>query len=176
MGDNGPSTSRAAPPAPRPSLRMTNRLQNATLNKVPAVTAAFWVIKILATTLGETGGDSLSMSLQLGYLLSTFIFLGFFVVTLSAQLRTKSFHPLAYWAVVVATTTVGTTTSDYLDRTLGLGYVKSSALLLLAVIVVLDRVALRHRLDLGRPHRHAAQRDLLLGDDPDLEHARHRPR
>jgi uncharacterized membrane-anchored protein len=116
---------------------MTFRLQNATLNKVPAITAGFWIIKILATTLGETGGDSLSMALRLGYLVSTFVFLGFFIVTLIAQVRSKQYHSLSYWAVVVATTTVGTTTSDYLDRTLGLGYVKTSMLLLLAVIACL---------------------------------------
>ena len=112
-------------------------MQKATLNKVPAITAGFWIIKILATTLGETGGDSLSMALHLGYLLSTFIFLGFFIVTLVAQVRSKQYHALSYWAVVVATTTVGTTTSDYLDRTLGLGYVKSSILLFLAVVACL---------------------------------------
>lgn len=108
-----------------------------TFSKVPAVTLAFWVIKILATTLGETGGDALSMQLNLGYLVSTLIFLGFFVVAVTAQVVAKRFHPLFYWACVVATTTVGTTTSDYFDRTLGLGYVRSSAILLAAVIVVL---------------------------------------
>jgi uncharacterized membrane-anchored protein len=106
-------------------------------SKVPAVTLAFWVIKILATTLGETGGDALSMQLNLGYLVSTLIFLGFFVVAVTAQVAAKRFHPFFYWACVVATTTVGTTTSDYFDRTLGLGYIRSSAILLAAVIVVL---------------------------------------
>ena len=107
------------------------------LSKVPQVTLAFWVIKILATTLGETGGDALSMQLGLGYLVSTLIFLVFFAVTVTGQVAAKRFHPLFYWACVVATTTVGTTTSDYFDRTLGLGYVKSSAILLAGVIVVL---------------------------------------
>ena len=107
------------------------------LSKVPEVTIVFWIVKILATTLGETGGDALSMTLQLGYALSTLIFLGFFLVTLSAQVASKRYHPVAYWAVVVATTTVGTTTSDYFDRTLGLGYVKSSIILFCAVIAVL---------------------------------------
>src|SRR5437868_2401191 len=91
------------------------------ISKVPAVTLAFWVIKILATTLGETGGDALSMSLNLGYAVSTLIFLVFFIVTATAQISSRRYHPFFYWAVVVATTTVGTTTSDYLDRTLGLG-------------------------------------------------------
>src|SRR5450755_3841990 len=90
-------------------------------SKVPPVTLAFWVVKILATTLGETGGDAVSMTLKLGYAVGTLIFLAFFVVTLAAQVRATRYHPASYWAVVVATTTVGTTTSDYIDRTLGLG-------------------------------------------------------
>jgi uncharacterized membrane-anchored protein len=108
-----------------------------TLSKVPQVTVAFWVVKILATTVGETGGDALSMTLKLGYAASTLIFLGFFLVALFAQVAAHRYHPFLYWAVVVATTTVGTTTSDYLDRTLGLGYVKSSIILFVGVIVVL---------------------------------------
>ena len=105
------------------------------LSKVPPVTLAFWVVKILATTLGETGGDALSMTLKLGYGVSTMIFLAFFVLAVLAQVASRHYHPLFYWAVVVATTTVGTTTSDYIDRTLGLGYVKSSIILLGLVIV-----------------------------------------
>lgn len=107
------------------------------LSKVPRVTLAFWIVKICATTLGETGGDALSMTLNLGYATSTLIFLGFFVATLAGQLSVKRYHPFWYWAVVVATTTVGTTTSDYLDRTLGLGYIKSSIFLFLGVLAVL---------------------------------------
>lgn len=107
------------------------------MSKVPQVTIAFWVIKILATTVGETGGDALSMTLKLGYLVSTFIFLAIFAVTLSIQVRTNRYHPFAYWAVVVATTTVGTTTSDFLDRTVGLGYVLSSVILLSGVVGIL---------------------------------------
>ena len=106
-------------------------------SKVPQVTLMFWVIKVLATTLGETGGDALSMTLNLGYLVSTAIFLAFFGVVLAAQVSVRRFHPAIYWLVVVATTTVGTTTSDYFDRTLGLGYVKSSAILFGLVIAVL---------------------------------------
>jgi uncharacterized membrane-anchored protein len=106
-------------------------------SKVPAVTLAFWIVKICATTLGETGGDAFSMTLNLGYLVATGIFLGFFAVTLTAQLSARRYHPLPYWLVVVATTTVGTTTSDYLDRTAGLGYPKASALLLGLVILTL---------------------------------------
>src|SRR5438874_7177150 len=100
-------------------------------NKVPQVTFVFWIIKIAATTLGETGGDALSMSLNLGYAVSTLIFLAFFAITLTAQVASERYHPFYYWLVVVATTTVGTTTSDYFDRTLGLGYVNASIILFL---------------------------------------------
>lgn len=106
-------------------------------SKVPLVTLGFWIIKICATTVGETGGDALSMTLKLGYLVSTMIFLGFFIVTLAAQVASKRYRSYFYWAVVVATTTVGTTTSDYLDRTLGLGYIKSSIFEFLAVLAIL---------------------------------------
>ena len=106
-------------------------------SKVPQVTLAFWIVKILATTVGETGGDALSMTLNLGYTISTLIFLAFFLVTLAAQVRSTRYHPVFYWLVVVATTTVGTTTSDMFDRTLGLGYVKSSIIELALVLVIL---------------------------------------
>src|SRR5450432_241226 len=118
-----------------------NKLQpgESTMNssKVPQVTVMFWLIKILATTVGETGGDAVSMTLQLGYAVSSLIFLVFFGMTLAGQVASKRYHPFAYWAVVVATTTVGTTMSDYLDRTAGLGYVKSSITLFCGVLVVL---------------------------------------
>jgi uncharacterized membrane-anchored protein len=106
-------------------------------SKVPPVVLGFWIIKILATTVGETGGDALSMTLNLGYAISSLIFLAFFAVTLSLQVSVKRFHPFIYWAVVVATTTVGTTMSDYLDRTLELGYVNSSIALFCTVLAVL---------------------------------------
>ena len=117
--------------------RYASRDEERVLSKVPAVTLAFWIVKIFATTVGETGGDALSMTLKLGYVVSTAIFLAFFVVTLIAQVKSKHYHPLFYWLVVVATTTVGTTTSDMFDRTLGLGYVKSSAIELAVVLIVL---------------------------------------
>jgi len=106
-------------------------------NKVPEVTLAFWVIKILATTLGETAGDVLSMTLNLGYAISTAIFFGVFIVTLLAQLVSKSFHPFLYWAVILSTTTAGTTMSDFLDRTAGLGYVRGSLVLIAILLFVL---------------------------------------
>src|SRR5437763_15197469 len=110
---------------------------SALTSKVPQVTLMFWVVKICATTVGETGGDALSMTLKLGYAVSTLIFLAFFIVTLGAEVVAKKYHPFLYWAVVVATTTVGTTTSDYLDRTLKLGYMKSSIILFCGVLLVL---------------------------------------
>jgi uncharacterized membrane-anchored protein len=106
-------------------------------SKVPQVTLAFWIVKIFATTVGETGGDALSMSLNLGYVVSTIIFLAFFAVTLGLQVKSTHYHPVFYWLVVVATTTVGTTTSDMLDRTMKLGYVVSSIIELGLVFVVL---------------------------------------
>ncbi|PXW23043.1 COG4705 family protein [Paraburkholderia caballeronis] len=121
----------------QPARYFDARDDDALPSKVPQVTAWFWAVKILATTAGETGGDALSMTLNLGYAVATLVFLAFFVVTLALQVRASRYHPLTYWTVVVATTTVGTTTSDFIDRTLGLGYVTSSALLLAGVIAVL---------------------------------------
>ncbi len=107
------------------------------VSKVPHVTLMFWIIKIFATTLGETGGDAVTMTWQLGYAVGSLIFLAFFVVALTAQVISRRYHPFVYWAVVVATTTVGTTMSDYFDRTLGMGYIKSSIILFAGVLVVL---------------------------------------
>jgi uncharacterized membrane-anchored protein len=107
------------------------------LTKVPEVTLAFWIIKILATTLGETGGDALSMTEHLGYLVSTAIFTTIFIATVSAQVAVKRFHPFLYWAVIVATTTAGTTMADFADRSLGIGYVGGSLILFALVMIVL---------------------------------------
>jgi uncharacterized membrane-anchored protein len=106
-------------------------------SKVPLVTLMFWIIKICATTVGETGGDALSMTLQLGYAISSLVFLGFFLVCLFAQVTSKRYYAVIYWFLVIATTTVGTTMSDFFDRTLGLGYIKSSILLFSGVVIVL---------------------------------------
>jgi len=100
------------------------------LSKVPQVTLGFWALKILATTLGETGGDALSMSLNLGYLLSTGIFAVIFAIAVGTQILAKKFHPAIYWVTIIATTTVGTTLADFCDRSLGIGYTGGSALLL----------------------------------------------
>lgn len=116
------------------------------ISKVPQVTLMFWVIKIFATTLGETGGDAVTMTWNLGYAVGSLIFLGFFAVTLAAQVMSRHYRPFVYWAVVVATTTVGTTMSDYFDRTLGLGYVKSSIILFCGVLAIL----IAWRLIMGR--------------------------
>lgn len=107
------------------------------LSKVPAVTLAFWVAKIAATTLGETGGDAVSMSMNLGYLAATGIFALIFLVALALQVTSRRYHPFFYWLVIVATTTVGTTVSDYLDRTVGLGYPLASLILFCAVLLCL---------------------------------------
>ena len=98
-------------------------------NKLPKIAAAFWAMKIAATTLGETGGDLLSMTLDVGYAVSSLILLSLFVVSLAAQLAAKKHHPALYWTVILTTSTAGTTMSDFMDRTLGLGYAAGSAIL-----------------------------------------------
>jgi uncharacterized membrane-anchored protein len=107
------------------------------LSKVPAVTLIFWIIKILATTLGETGGDAVSMTLNLGYAVGSLIFIGIFVVAVAAQITAKSFHPFLYWAVIIATTTLGTTLADFADRSLGIGYAGGSAILFVLLMATL---------------------------------------
>ena len=98
--------------------------------KVPAITLGFWLIKILATTLGETGGDSVSMSLDLGYLVATLVFMLVFVACVVAQVSARRFHPFLYWATIISSTTVGTTLADFATRSLGIGYAGGSTLLL----------------------------------------------
>ena len=108
-----------------------------TARKVAQVTLGFWVLKICATTLGETAGDLLSMTLGLGYALSSIVLLTLFAATLTAQWRARRFHPLLFWTVIVSTSTAGTTISDFMDRTLGLGYATGSALLACLLVGVL---------------------------------------
>lgn len=107
------------------------------VKKVPEITALFWLTKIFATTFGETSGDALSMSLNLGYLLSTFIFAGIFISLLYFQIQSKAYKPYLYWATIIASTAVGTTLADFVDRSLGIGYLGGSLLLLSLVLISL---------------------------------------
>jgi uncharacterized membrane-anchored protein len=106
-------------------------------SKVPAVTLGFWIIKILATTLGETGGDTVSMTMNLGYLIGTLIFASALIAFVVAQILAKKFHPFLYWATIIASTTAGTTLADFADRSLGIGYAGGSSILLVCVLTCL---------------------------------------
>ena len=108
-----------------------------TLSKVPAVTLLFWILKIFATTLGETGGDAVSMTMNLGYALASIIFIALFFIAVFIQISVKKFHPFLYWAVIVATTTAGTTMADFADRSLGIGYTGGSSLLFVLLLLSL---------------------------------------
>jgi uncharacterized membrane-anchored protein len=107
------------------------------MNKVAQVTIYFWIMKICATTLGETAGDLLSMTMNVGYAISSLILISLFLVTLAVQLISSKFHPTLYWSVILTTSTAGTTMSDYMDRTLGLGYANGSLILVTCLLVVL---------------------------------------
>ncbi|MGH2412657.1 MAG: COG4705 family protein [Microcystaceae cyanobacterium] len=111
--------------------------QQELLSKVPEVTSIFWIVKILATTLGETGGDALSMSMNLGYLVSTGIFAAIFAIAVIVQILAKRFHPVVYWTTIVATTTVGTTLADFVDRSLGIGYAGGATILFILLMASL---------------------------------------
>ena len=108
---------------------MSTNTADLTASKVPEVTFLFWVIKIAATTLGETAGDAVSMSMKLGYIVGTAIFAAIFLAAVTAQIRAKRFHPALYWTTIIATTTVGTTLADFADRSLGIGYAGGATLL-----------------------------------------------
>ena len=114
-----------------------NKATEEALTKVPEVTLVFWIIKILATTLGETGGDALSMSMHLGYLDSTIIFAVIFFSAVAIQIRAKQFHPMIYWVTIIATTTVGTTLADFADRSLGIGYTGGTSILFILLMASL---------------------------------------
>lgn len=111
-------------------------MKNNHMNKLPLLNVAFWVMKICATTLGETAGDLLSMTLNIGYAVSSVILIGFFLATVTTQLFTDRHHPMLYWAVILSTSTAGTTMSDYMDRTLRLGYAWGTVILLAILAVV----------------------------------------
>jgi len=113
------------------------KLDDEAVSKVAQVSIYFWIMKICATTLGETAGDLLSMTMNVGYAVSSLILLGFFFVTLAIQLAAKKYHPAIYWLVIVSTSTAGTTISDYMDRTLELGYLKGSLILVFCLLVIL---------------------------------------
>ena len=112
-------------------------IASARISKVPEVTLLFWILKIAATTLGETAGDAVSMSLGLGYLVGTAIFAAAFAIAVAIQIRAARFHPFLYWFTIIATTTVGTTLADFADRSLGIGYAGGSALLLCLLVASL---------------------------------------
>ncbi len=107
------------------------------MSKLPIITLSFWIMKICATTLGETAGDLLSMTLKVGYAISSLILISFFLVSLICQLKSKAFHPFLYWTVILTTSTAGTTISDFLDRTLHLGYATGSLILVSLLITIL---------------------------------------
>jgi uncharacterized membrane-anchored protein len=107
------------------------------LSKIPAVTLGFWIIKIAATTLGETGGDTVTMTLNWGYLAGTDLFLGVLIVLVVVQILAMKFHPWLYWATIVASTTFGTTMADFTDRSLGIGYTGGTTVLFVCLIAVL---------------------------------------
>lgn len=114
-----------------------NNVPAAGLSKVPEVTLAFWVIKILATTLGETGGDAVTMSMHLGYAIGSAIFIGIFVVVVAIQIAAKAFHPFLYWFVILATTMAGTTMADFADRSLRIGYPGGASILFVLLMISL---------------------------------------
>lgn len=115
----------------------TEHIIKGTASKVVAITLGFWIIKIICTTLGETGGDAVTMTMNLGYLVGTAIFLSFLIALIVIQTKTKQFHPVLYWATIIASTTAGTTTADFFDRSLGIGYTGGSLILLTCVLITL---------------------------------------
>lgn len=106
------------------------------MKKIPQITIYFWIMKICATTLGETAGDLLSKTMKIGYAVSSIILIGFFLITVISQLKAKKYHPWLYWLVILSTSTAGTTMSDYMDRTLDLGYAKGSLILVMILLAI----------------------------------------
>ncbi|MFF3666333.1 COG4705 family protein [Microtetraspora malaysiensis] len=106
------------------------------MKKLPQITLAFWVMKIAATTLGETGGDLLAQTLNVGYAVGSLILVGLFLISLVTQLRARTFHPVLYWTVILSTSTAGTTMSDFMNRTVGLGYARGALILVTALAAV----------------------------------------
>lgn len=121
----------------QPARQKPETTGNHALSKVPEVTLVFWMIKIFCTTLGETAGDAVTMSMNLGYLVGTAIFAAIFIVAVIIQVKAKRFYPFLYWATIIATTTVGTTMADFADRSLGVGYAGGSLTLLALLLASL---------------------------------------
>ena len=151
-----------------------NEVTKTTLSKVPEVTLIFWIIKIAATTLGETGGDSVTMTLNWGYLVGTAIFLSILVVLVIWQIVANKFHPFLYWATIVASTTFGTTMADFADRSLGIGYTGGSTLLFFCLMAVLALWYWSERTISVNTVSHSKGGSVLLGGDHILANARHR--
>src|SRR5436190_214691 len=116
---------------------MSGKSNRDALSKVPEITLFFWILKIAATTLGETGGDTVTMTLNWGYLAGTSLFFALLAVLVWAQIRARSFDPVLYWATIVASTTFGTAMADFVDRSLGIGYTGGSTLLLVFLLTTL---------------------------------------
>ena len=129
-----------------------NQTAEYSLSKAPEVTLVFWIIKIAATTLGETGGDTVTMTLNWGYLAGTLLFFAALVALVAFQIVARKFHPFLYWATIIASTTFGTTMADFADRSLGIGYAGGSSILLLCLLATLGLWLLVAWLDIGR-HR-----------------------
>ena len=146
------------------------------MNKVAQVNLSFWIMKICATTLGETAGDLLSMTLNVGYAISSIILLALFLASLTTQLVSRSFHPALYWLVILTTSTAGTTMSDFMDRTLGLGYARGSLILVTCLVVVLATWRFTQK-SLSVSHIETPPCGVVLLDrDSRFEHVRHRAR
>ena len=142
-------------------------MDNATkqiLTKVPEVTLIFWIMKIVATTLGETGGDAVSMSMNLGQLVGTAIFAAIFFIAVAPQIKAKRFHPFLYWITIIATTTVGTTLADYADRSLGIGYAGGTTLLF-ALLMASLTVWYKSLGSVSVDSEFSESRNVLLGND-----------
>ena len=116
---------------------MNRAVHHDVLSKVPEVTLILWIVKVAATTLGETGGDSVTMTLNWGYLVGTLLFLGLLIALVIAQIVSEKFHPFLYWSTIVASTTFGTTMADFADRSLGIGYTGGSSLLFACLMIAL---------------------------------------
>jgi uncharacterized membrane-anchored protein len=155
---------------------MKERFERLVLSKVPEVTFFFWILKIAATTLGETGGDTVTMTLHWGYLAGTALFFGLLVVFVIVQIRAKAFYPFLYWATIVVSTTFGTTMADFADRSLGIGSPGGSMLLLACLFTALGLWCWSEGTISVDTCEYAKGRGILLGSDHIFTDARHRAR